>query len=48
MARHVLRLQVIVLRYVKALLAFLTTAIAVFAAAAVVDGAGDVGASEQA
>jgi hypothetical protein len=34
MARHLLRLQVIVLRYVKALLAFLTTALAVFAAAA--------------
>lgn len=36
MARHVMRVQVIVLRYVKALLALLTTAIAVFAAAAVV------------
>ena len=35
MARHILRLQVIVLRYVKALLAFLTTALAVFTAAAV-------------
>ncbi len=35
MARHLLRLQVIVMRYVKALLAFLTTALAVFAAAAV-------------
>src|SRR5690606_4888175 len=38
MARHVLRTQTIVLRYVKALLALLTTAMAVFAAAAVVDG----------
>jgi hypothetical protein len=36
MARHVLRTQMIVLRYVKALLALLTTALAVFAAAAVV------------
>ncbi len=35
MARHLLRLQVIVLRYVKALLAFLTTALAVFAASGV-------------
>lgn len=39
MVRHVLRIQTIVLRYVKALLALLTTALAVFAAAAVVDGA---------
>ncbi len=38
MARHVLRIQTIVLRYVKALLALLTTAMAAFAAAAVVDG----------
>jgi hypothetical protein len=38
MARHLLRLQVIVLRYVKALLAFLTTALAVFAASAAVQG----------
>lgn len=36
LARHVLRTQVIVLRYVKALLALLTTAFAAFAAAAVV------------
>ena len=35
MTRHILRLQVIVLRYVKALLAFLTTALAVFTSAAV-------------
>lgn len=39
MARHVLRIQTIVLRYVKALLALLSTAMAVFAAAAVVAGA---------
>ena len=38
MVRHVLRIQVIVLRYVKALLALLTTALAVFAAAGVVEG----------
>lgn len=35
MARHLLRLQVIVLRYVKALVAFMATAIAVFAMSAV-------------
>jgi hypothetical protein len=39
MARHVLRTQVIVLRYVKALLALLTTAFAAFIASAVVEGA---------
>lgn len=39
MARHLLRLQTIVLRYVKALLIFVVTAIVVFAAAAIVDGA---------
>lgn len=38
LARHVLRIQTIVLRYVKALLALITTAMAVFAAASVVDG----------
>jgi hypothetical protein len=38
MARHVLRTQTIVLRYVKALLALLTTALAAFAAAGVVEG----------
>jgi hypothetical protein len=38
LARHLLRLQTIVLRYVKALLIFVVTAIVVFAAAAVVDG----------
>jgi hypothetical protein len=37
MTRHVLRTQVIVLRYVKALLALLTTALAMLALAAVVD-----------
>ena len=37
MARHILRTQTIVLRYVKALLALLTTALATFAASAVVD-----------
>ena len=42
LARHVMRAQVVVLRYVKALLALLTTAIAVFAAAAVVDGVATV------
>ena len=32
MARHVLRIQVVVLRYVKALVAFMATALAVFMA----------------
>lgn len=36
MTRHLLRLQVIVIRYVKALLVFLVTALAIFGAAAVV------------
>lgn len=36
MTRHLLRLQVIVIRYVKSLLVFLVTALTVFAAAAVV------------
>lgn len=40
LARHVLRIQTIVLRYVKALLALITTAMAIFAAASVVDGTG--------
>jgi hypothetical protein len=35
MARHLLRLQAIVLRYVKALLVFVVTAVVVFAAAAI-------------
>lgn len=44
MARHVLRLQGIVLRYVKTLLALLTSAIAIYAGDAVVAGSGpDVG-----
>ena len=43
MVRHVLRIQMIVLRYVKALLALLTTALAVFAAAAVVEGKRSLG-----
>lgn len=38
MARHVLRLRGLVLRYVKALLALLTTALAVYAGDAVVEG----------
>ena len=37
-ARHMLRLQVIVLRYVKALLAVITTAIATYAGAAAING----------
>jgi hypothetical protein len=41
MARHLLRLQVIVLRYVKALIAFMATALAVFAMSAV-EGRNDV------
>ncbi len=48
MARHVLRIQVIVLRYVKALLALLTTALAVFAAAAVVEGKDALGPADEA
>ena len=47
MARHILRLQVIVLRYVKALLAFLTTALAVFAAAAVLADSDSIAATEE-
>ena len=47
MARHILRLQVIVLRYVKALLAFLTTALAVFTAAAVLSEVPAVGPSQE-
>ncbi len=37
LARHVLNIQILVLRYAKAVLAMLTTAIAAFAAGAVVD-----------
>ena len=47
MARHILRLQVIVLRYVKALLAFLTTALAVFTAAAVLSEVPAVGPAQE-
>ncbi len=39
LARHVLRIQTIVLRYVKALLALITTAMAIFAAASVTEQA---------
>jgi hypothetical protein len=46
-ARHILRVQVIVLRYVKALLAFLTTALAVFAAAAVLEGSTTIGPTDE-
>jgi len=46
-ARHILRVQVIVLRYVKALLAFLTTALAVFAAAAVLEDSTTIGPTEE-
>ena len=46
-ARHILRVQVIVLRYVKALLAFLTTALAVFAAAAVLEDSITIGPTEE-
>ena len=46
-ARHILRVQVIVFRYVKALLAFLTTALAVFAAAAVLEGSATIGPTEE-
>jgi len=48
MVRHVLRGQTIVLRYVKALLALLTTAMATFAAAAVVDRPGSLGVGDRA
>lgn len=47
MARHILRLQVIVLRYVKALLAFLTTALAVFTASAVLSDVAVVGPTQE-
>jgi hypothetical protein len=43
MARHLLRVQVIVLRYVKALLLFLVTSIAVFAAAGAIESDPRVG-----
>lgn len=47
MTRHLLRLQVIVIRYVKSLLVFLVTAVTVFAAAAVTARDERVGASGQ-
>ena len=47
MVRHMLRLQVIVLRYVKALLAIVITAIAAFACAAAVNGETTVTAADQ-
>jgi hypothetical protein len=47
MARHVLRIQLIVLRYVKAVLAMLTTLMAAFALAAVVEGKADLGPGEE-
>jgi hypothetical protein len=48
MARHVLRIQMIVLRYVKATLALMSTALAVFAAAAVVEGKAELTPSDEA
>lgn len=48
MTRHVLRIQMIVLRYVKATLALLSTALAVFAAAAVVEGKAALNPAEEA
>ncbi len=47
MVRHMLRLQVIVLRYVKALLVIVLTAIAAFASAAAVNGETTVTAADQ-
>lgn len=47
MTRHLLRLQVIVIRYVKSLLVFLVTALTVFAAAAVTERDATVGAGGQ-
>jgi hypothetical protein len=47
MARHILRLQVIVMRYVKAMLAFLTTTLAVVVAAAVLQADPAVSASSE-
>lgn len=43
MARHVLRVEVIVLRYIKALLVVLTTTLATFAMAAVVESSPAIG-----
>ncbi len=47
MVRHMLRLQVIVLRYVKALLVIVLTAIAAFTSAAAVNGQATVSAADQ-
>lgn len=45
--RHMLRLQVIVLRYVKALLVIVVTAVATFACAAAVNGQARIGAADE-
>ncbi|MDO8364280.1 MAG: hypothetical protein Q7V88_15420 [Actinomycetota bacterium] len=45
--RHMLRLQVIVLRYVKALLVIVVTALAAFAAAAAVNGQATISAADE-
>lgn len=47
MARHVLGIQVIVLRYAKALLALLATALCAFSASAVVESSTEVGSGEE-
>ena len=47
MARHVLRIQVIVLRYVKAVLAMLTTALAAFALAAIIERHAEISAGDE-
>lgn len=47
MVRHMLRVQVIVLRYVKALLVIVVTALAAFASAAAVNGSATIGAPEE-
>lgn len=47
MARHVLRVEVIVLRYIKALLVVLTTTLATFVMAAVVESSPQVGLSAE-
>jgi hypothetical protein len=47
MARHLLRLQVLVLRYVKALLALIAAALAVFALSAVVTGRAGLSTSDE-
>ncbi|MFM8312138.1 MAG: hypothetical protein ACKOAZ_09580 [Ilumatobacteraceae bacterium] len=47
MVRHMLRVQVIVLRYVKALLVIVVTALAAFAASAAVNGRSSIGAPEE-